>query len=41
VLFECLTGKRAFRGDSVTEVMARILEAEPDWNLLSLVVTGW
>ncbi|MGA2260704.1 MAG: protein kinase [Acidobacteriota bacterium] len=34
VLYECLTGKRAFRGDDVTEVMAKILEAEPDWSLL-------
>jgi len=34
ILFECLTGKRAFRGDSVTEVMAKILEAEPDWTQL-------
>jgi serine/threonine protein kinase len=34
ILFECLTGKRAFRGDSITEVMAKILEAEPDWNQL-------
>jgi serine/threonine-protein kinase len=35
VMYECLTGKRAFRGDDVTEVMAKILEAEPDWSLLS------
>jgi len=34
VLYECLTGKRAFRGDSITEVMAKILEAEPDWGQL-------
>jgi serine/threonine protein kinase len=34
ILYECLTGKRAFRGDSVTEVMAKILEAEPDWRAL-------
>ena len=34
VLYECLTGKRAFRGDNITEVMARILEAEPDWGQL-------
>jgi serine/threonine-protein kinase len=34
VLYECLAGKRAFRGDDVTEVMAKILEAEPDWSLL-------
>ena len=34
LLYECLTGKRAFRGDDVMEVMAKILEAEPDWSLL-------
>ncbi len=34
ILFECLAGNRAFRGDSVTEVVAKILEAEPDWNQL-------
>jgi len=34
VLYECLTGKRAFRGDSITEVVAKILEAEPAWGQL-------
>ncbi len=34
VLYECLTGKRAFNGESTTEVMAKILEAEPDWSQL-------
>jgi len=34
ILYECLTGKRAFRGDGVTEAMAKILEVEPDWSLL-------
>jgi len=34
VLYECLTAKRAFCGDNVTEVMAKILEVEPDWGQL-------
>ena len=34
VLFECLTGKRAFQGDTITETMAAILKSEPDWTLL-------
>jgi serine/threonine-protein kinase len=34
ILYECLSGKRAFHGDSITEVMAKILEAEPGWNQL-------
>ena len=34
VLYECLTGKRAFHGDTSTEAMAAILKEEPDWTLL-------
>jgi serine/threonine protein kinase/Tol biopolymer transport system component len=34
VLYEMLTGKQAFSGDSVTQILARILEREPDWSLL-------
>ena len=32
VLFECLTGNRAFGGESVTDVLASIIEREPDWS---------
>jgi serine/threonine protein kinase len=31
VLFEMLTGKRAFEGDDVSEVMAAVLKLDPDW----------
>ncbi len=31
ILFECLTGHPAFRGETVSDVIARILEREPDW----------
>ncbi len=34
VLFECLAGRQAFAGDTVSDVIARILEREPDWDTL-------
>jgi serine/threonine-protein kinase len=34
VLFECLTGKPAFGGETVSDLIARILEREPDWSAL-------
>jgi eukaryotic-like serine/threonine-protein kinase len=34
VLYEMLTGRRAFGGETVTEVLARILEREPDFASL-------
>jgi len=30
VLYECLTGRRAFEGETVSDLIARILEREPD-----------
>ena len=38
VLYELLTGKRAFGGETVTDTLAKILEGEPDWNVLSPTV---
>jgi serine/threonine protein kinase len=35
ILYECLTGKKAFEGETVTETLAAILRGEPDWNRLS------
>ena len=32
VLFECLTGQGAFRGQTVSDTMAAVLTAEPDWT---------
>jgi eukaryotic-like serine/threonine-protein kinase len=32
VLFECLTGERAFKGENLTEVLGSILHEEPDWR---------
>jgi serine/threonine protein kinase len=34
ILYECLTGKRAFPGETVTETLAAILRGEPDWQAL-------
>ncbi len=31
VLYKCLTGKRAFQDDTITETVASILKREPDW----------
>jgi serine/threonine protein kinase len=32
ILYECLTGKKAFEGETVTETLAAVLKEEPDWN---------
>src|SRR3977135_157489 len=32
VLYELLTGKRAFNGEDITEILAAVLEREPDWS---------
>jgi serine/threonine protein kinase/dipeptidyl aminopeptidase/acylaminoacyl peptidase len=34
VLFEMLTGKRAFDGGAVTEIIAAVVRAEPEWSCL-------
>ena len=34
VLFEMLTGKRAFAGDGVSDTIAAVLRGEPDWAAL-------
>jgi Tol biopolymer transport system component len=34
VLYEMLTGKRAFDGDDVSETMAAVLKSDPDWSRL-------
>ena len=32
VLYECLTGRRAFGGDTAPDVLAKVLERDPDWS---------
>src|SRR5437879_3064900 len=34
VLYELLTGKQAFEGETVTEILASVLRGEPDWLAL-------
>ena len=34
VLYELLTGKRAFEGETITETIAAVLKSEPDWEKL-------
>jgi serine/threonine protein kinase len=34
ILYEMLTGKPAFAGDTVTDILATVVRAEPDWNAL-------
>ncbi|HEX7878362.1 MAG TPA: protein kinase, partial [Candidatus Eisenbacteria bacterium] len=34
VVFECLTGTRTFAGETASDLIARVLEREPDWSLL-------
>ncbi len=34
VLYELLTGRRAFEGDDVSDTLASVLKSEPDWSVL-------
>jgi serine/threonine-protein kinase len=34
VLYEMLTGRRPFDGDDISDTLAAVLRAEPDWNAL-------
>jgi TolB-like protein len=38
VLYECLTGRKVFPGDTASDVIARILEREPDWSALPVSI---
>jgi serine/threonine protein kinase len=38
ILYECLTGKRAFKGETVTETLAAILKCDPDWQALPSMI---
>jgi serine/threonine-protein kinase len=38
VLYEMLTGKRAFAGDDVSETLASVLAREPDWTALPTAI---
>ncbi len=34
VVYECLTGRQAFSGESVTDILSAILTRDPDWSAL-------
>ena len=34
VFYEMLTGRRAFAGDDVTDILAAVVRAEPEWSML-------
>src|SRR5207302_4233058 len=34
VLYEMLTGRRAFVGDSLTDTLAHVIDREPDWRVV-------
>jgi eukaryotic-like serine/threonine-protein kinase len=34
-LYECVTGRRAFKGKTVTDTLAAVLDKDPDWGALS------
>ena len=40
VLFEMLTGRRAFEGREVGDVLAAVLTRDPDWSLLPRAVAA-
>jgi serine/threonine-protein kinase len=35
VLYELLTGKKAFHGEDVTDILASVVKSEPDWSRLA------
>src|SRR5947208_332289 len=40
VLYEMLTGRRAFEGDDVPDTLAAVLRGEPDWSALPATVSA-
>src|ERR1700694_2176685 len=40
VLYELLTGKQAFQGETTTEILAAVLRGEPDWRALPASTPG-
>ena len=39
VLYEMLTGRRAFKGEEISDTLAAILRDEPDWSLIPSTVS--
>jgi hypothetical protein len=34
ILYECLTGQRAFEGETATDILAKVIERDPTWEAL-------
>ena len=41
VIFEMLSGKRAFEGEDISETLAAIIRGEPDWSALPADTPSW
>lgn len=39
-LYEALTGKRAFDGETVTDILAAVVKTEPDWSVIPAAVAS-
>lgn len=40
IVYECLTGQKAFAGETITEIFAAILRGQPDWQALPAATPG-
>src|SRR4029077_10654878 len=40
ILYEMLTGAQAFSGESITDILAHIVERDPDWTKLPATARG-
>ena len=40
VLHECLTGRQLFEGETVSDLIAKILQTEPDWSALPVATSS-
>jgi len=40
ILYECLTGKRTFQGETISDTLALVLKGEPDWAALPMTTPG-
>ena len=40
IVYECLTGRQPFRGETVSDTLAAVISTEPDWNALPKDIPG-
>ena len=41
VLYECLTGRSTFQGDTISDLLGAVLKEEPDWDALPADTPHW